>query len=125
MTNNTLRKAKLTAVAQFPAAYFLENIAIRRDNSMLITVANKQELWFVPSLSEAGPVEPLKLHTFDVAPSGIVEAEPDVFYISAGKFYNTDEGFLQRLELRDWTAGAPQLRTVHASSWQEILLLKN
>ncbi|HTD13661.1 MAG TPA: hypothetical protein VK673_00680 [Chthoniobacterales bacterium] len=107
MTNNTLRKAKLTAVAQFPAAYFLENIAIRRDNSMLITVANKQELWFVPSLSEAGPVEPLKLHTFDVAPSGIVETEPDVFYISAGKFYNTDEGFLQRLDLRDWTAGAP------------------
>jgi sugar lactone lactonase YvrE len=48
----------------------------------------------------------LKLHTFDIAPSGIVETEADVFYISAGKFYNTDEAFLQRLDLRDWTPGA-------------------
>jgi hypothetical protein len=107
MTNSTLRKAKLTAVAHFPAAYFLENIAIRRDNSMLVTAANKHELWFVPSPNEAGPVEPLKLHTFDVAPSGIVETEADVFYISTGKFYNTDEAFLQRLDLTDWTPGAP------------------
>jgi hypothetical protein len=52
-------------------------------------------------------IEPLKLLTFDIAPSGIVETEADIFYISAGKFYNTDQAFLQRLDLRGWTPGAP------------------
>ena len=105
--DRTLPKAKLTTIAEFPPTYFIENIAIRRDNSMLITVGNKQELWFIPSPDETRPVEPLKLHTFDVAPSGIVEWKPDVFLISTGKFYNTDEAFLQCLDLRGWAPGAP------------------
>src|SRR5271165_2245850 len=98
-------KAKLATVASFPPNYFLENSVIRSDNSMLITVGNQRELWFVPSLGTITPVEPLKLHTFATAPSGIVETEPDVFYISTGKFYNTDEAFLQRLDLRGWSPG--------------------
>jgi len=105
--DRTLPKAKLTTIAEFPPTYFIENIAIRRDNSMLITVGNKQELWFIPFPDETRPVEPLKLHTFDVAPSGIVEWKPDVFLISTGKFYNTDEAFLQCLDLRGWAPGAP------------------
>lgn len=93
-------------MAEFPVTFFLENMVVRSDNSTLITVGNKGELWFVPSPDTSIPVAPLKLHAFPMAPTGIVETEPDVFYISTGRFYNTDEAFLQRLDLRGWTPGS-------------------
>lgn len=68
-------------------------------------MGNHRELWFIPAPDTAIPVEPLKLYAFGLPPSGIVETEPDVFYISTGKFYNTDEAFLQRLDLRGWVSG--------------------
>lgn len=105
MSSDTMPQAKLTTIAEFPPGFVLENFAVRSDNSMLITVANHRELWFVPSPDTAIPVEPLKLSTFATLPTGIVETEPNVFYISTGKFYNTDEAFLERLDLRGWVPG--------------------
>jgi hypothetical protein len=105
-SNQTLQKAKLATMAEFPREYFLENLAVRSDNSMLITVLNRGELWFIPSPSTKIPVEPVKLYTFPILSTGIVETEPDIFYISTGKFYNSDEAFLQRLDLRGWVPGA-------------------
>lgn len=107
MPNEISLKAKLTPVAEFPPQYFLENLAIRKDNSVLVTVFNQRELWFVPSLNAAIPVKPSKLHTFALMPTGIVETAPDVFYISTNKGYNENESFLERLDLRGWTPGAP------------------
>jgi sugar lactone lactonase YvrE len=106
MSNDTKLHARLTTIAEFPAGCVLENFVVRSDNSMLVTVANRCELWFVPSLDTAIPIEPLKLFTFAAHPTGIVETEPDVFYISTGKFYNSDEAYLQRLDLRGWKPGA-------------------
>src|SRR6516162_7101562 len=40
-------KAKLTTVASFPENYFLENLAVRADNSVLITALNHKQLWYV------------------------------------------------------------------------------
>jgi hypothetical protein len=105
-SNQTLQKAKLATMAEFPREYFLENLAVRSDNSMLITVLNRGELWFIPSPSTKIPVEPAKLYTFPILSTGIVETEPDIFYISTVKFYNSDEAFLQRLDLRGWVPGA-------------------
>ena len=68
-------KAKLTTVAEFPPGIFLENIAVRSDNSMLITVVWQGELWFVPSPNAAIPVQAVKLHTFATHPTGIVETD--------------------------------------------------
>ena len=47
----TAPQAKLTVVAEFPEHFFLENMAVRADGSMLITVQNRKELWFVPAPS--------------------------------------------------------------------------
>jgi hypothetical protein len=49
MSKDTWPKAKLTTVAEFPPGFFLENIAVRSDNSVLITVVWQGELWFVRS----------------------------------------------------------------------------
>lgn len=97
--SNEAPNVKLSTVATFPKNYFLENLAVRPDNSVLVTVLNHKELWYVPSSNDEQPVEPELLFTFPQPAMGIVEAEPDVFYISASDFYTWKESYLYRLDL--------------------------
>jgi hypothetical protein len=55
----------ITTVASFPANYFLENLAMRADNSALVTAMNQKELWYVPPAAATEPVTPILLHTFE------------------------------------------------------------
>ena len=105
MPSGTLPKAKLTTVAVFPPNYFLENLVVREDNSMLVTVLNQHELWYVPPITGEATVTPVLLFTFGEVVCGITEVEPDIFYIATGNFYTTHEGYLHRLDLRDWQPG--------------------
>ena len=100
-------QAKLTTVACFPKGSFLENIAMRADGSVLVTVMNHKELWYVPPVTGEVPVEPVRLHAFAQPTTGIVEVEPDVFLISTCNLYTTHESFLHRLDLREWSPGEP------------------
>ena len=79
--------AKLSTVATFPTNYFLENLAVRGDNSVLVTVLNHNELWFVPASLDEQPVEAERLFTFPHSAMGIVECDPDVFYVSVSDIY--------------------------------------
>jgi 4-carboxymuconolactone decarboxylase len=90
--------AKLTLAASFPTGYFLENLAIRADHSVLVTVANKQELWYVPPTTSALPVEPSLLFKFDQNAGAVVETEPDVFHICTGNVYTTHEAVVSQFE---------------------------
>ncbi len=100
------RKARLTTVAWFPVNSFLENLAVRSDNSVLVTAMNHRELWFVPAAPEGKTVEPVRIYTFAQPTTGIVEVEPDVFYVSTSNLYTSHEGYLHRLDLRRWSPGA-------------------
>jgi hypothetical protein len=91
--------------ASFLPHFFLENLVIRHDNSILVTVATRQELWYVPPPREDAQVDPVLLHTFGETVSGIVEHESNVFYICTGNAYTTHEAYLQRLDLRGWAPG--------------------
>ena len=86
-SRNEAPSVKLSTVATFQKNYFLENLAVRSDNSVLVTVLNHNELWYVPSSNDEQPVEPQLLSTFSRPAMGIVEVEPDVFYISASDIY--------------------------------------
>jgi hypothetical protein len=48
MLTDNVSQAKLTRIATFPKNYFLENLVVRSDNSILITALNHKELWYVP-----------------------------------------------------------------------------
>jgi len=72
----------LTTIAEFPQKYLLENLVVRSDGSILVTAAPQKELWYVPPPSAGLPVEPVLLHAFDHFALGIVEVEPDVFFVS-------------------------------------------
>ncbi|MCW2655124.1 MAG: hypothetical protein QOE41_3444 [Mycobacterium sp.] len=97
----------LTPVAYFPEKYFLENLAVRGDGSILITAVLQKELWCVPGPEPHGEVSPVLVHTFEHPVSGIVEVEPDVFIVSLTEGYSSHESHLARIDFTDWTAGAP------------------
>ncbi len=107
MSPDSVPTATLTTVANFPLNYFLENLVVRSDNSLLVSVATKKELWYVPPVDKEVPVDPLLLCKFDQIATGIVEAEPDVFYLCTSEVYTTHESYLHKLDLRGWTPGSP------------------
>ncbi len=107
MSHNQAPQARLMTVALFPANYFLENLAVRPDNSVLVTAMNQKELWFVPPSHGDGQVTALLLHTFDEPATGIAEVEPDVFLILTGNLYTTHEAYARQLDLRGWQPGLP------------------
>src|SRR5215471_12762689 len=99
--------ARLTTVAEFPVGYFLENVAVRADGSMLVTELSKNGLWYVPAPAGSTPVQPVLIHTFDQPPFDIQEAQRDVFYVDTAAYLTTHESFLQRVDLRHWEPGLP------------------
>jgi hypothetical protein len=119
MPSDNASPAKLTTIASFPADYFLESMAARADGSILVTVANRNELWYVPPPDPNGLVEPVHLSTFAHSAMAVVEVTPDIFYIAispvaeyqaailAGHTDTSHESYLHRLNLRDWSPGQP------------------
>jgi len=97
----------LTPVAYFPEKYFLENLAVRADGSVLITAVLQKQLWLVPGPEPRLEVPPVLLHTFEYLVMGITEIEPDVFVISLTDGYTTHESHLARIDLNGWTPGEP------------------
>jgi hypothetical protein len=102
-----LPTVNLTPVAHFPEGYFLENLAVRSDGSVLVTSLLHKELWCVPGPQPSLDVEPVLVHTFENMIMGIVEVEPEVFIISLSDGYTTHESHLVRVDLTGWTPGEP------------------
>ena len=100
-----IEQASLEVVAEFPKGYFLENLAVRADGSILVSAMNKRELWYVPSPGAQLPVQPLLLHTFRLMLLNMVEAEPDLFYVTSADMYHSWASQLYRLDLRNWQPG--------------------
>jgi hypothetical protein len=102
MSNQALQKAKLTTIAEFSPGLFLENLAVRADNSVLITALNHKQLWYVPNHG-VEPTEPVLLHTFDQLTLSLLEVEPDVFYLCTSNVYTDHKSSLHRIDLHNWT----------------------
>lgn len=103
----SISKAKLSVVATFPEHYFLENLAVRNDNSLLVSDLTRKGLWYIPPVSEGEAVEPSLLASFDQPTLSMIEVEPDVFLVATSNLYTTHECYFRRLDLRGWTPGAP------------------
>src|SRR5579875_2755850 len=97
----------LTPVAYFPEKYFLENLAVRADGSVLITTVLQKELWLVPGPRPHAEVSPVLVHTFEYPVMGIVEAAPDVFIVCVTDGYVSHRSYLARIDLNGWAPGEP------------------
>jgi hypothetical protein len=69
----------LETIALFPKNYFLENLAVRSDGSILVSAMNVGELWYIPHPASKLPVTPVLVDKIANLPMGIVEIEPDIF----------------------------------------------
>jgi len=92
----------LETIALFPKNYFLENLAVRSDGSILVSAMNVGELWYIPHPASKLPVTPVLVDKIANLPMGIVEIEPDIFYITT-----LAEPTLERFDMRGWTPGTP------------------
>jgi hypothetical protein len=101
-----LPEVTVTPVAYFQEKYFLENLVVRADGSVLITAVLQKELWYVPGPART-LAEPVLVHGFDHPVTGIVEVEPDVFVLGLTEGYTSHESHLIRLDLNGWTPGTP------------------
>ena len=106
MSHNQAPQAKLTTIAKFPKKYFLENLSVRSDNSVLVTAMNTKELWYVPPQTGDEVVIPFCIHTFEHPLTGITEIEENVFLILSGNLYTTHEAFAHKLDIRNWQPGS-------------------
>jgi hypothetical protein len=100
-------RTTFATVASFPPKYFLENLIVRTDNSVLITAMNKKEVWYVPPIVGTKPVEPVLLHTFDELVISFTELEGDVFSLVTSNVYTDHQSRLYRIDLRSWKPGEP------------------
>lgn len=103
----SIPQAKLTVIAEFPAHCFLENMAVRADGSMLITVQNHKELWFVPAPGSTLPVQPFRLGSFEFNTTFIVEWKPERFLLGVADVYGTHQARLYEIDLTAWSPGMP------------------
>ena len=88
-------KPSRTIAADFPVGFFLENfLAVRHDNSLLIAVANRKELYYVPPPRPNGKVEPTSLHIFRRAGRRRRGARnPTCFVVQSGNVYTTHDNY--------------------------------
>jgi hypothetical protein len=105
----TTTPAHLSTIASFPEHFFLENLAVRADGSILVTVLNHKQLWYLPAPNGGQPVTPALVHTFDQFATGIAETEPDIFYVSTAV-----QASLERFDFRSWVPGTalPPIRVL-------------
>lgn len=114
MLDVPLPTVTLVPVAFFPKKYFLENLAVRADGSVLVTAVLQKELWYVPAAESDSLVEPVLLYRFDHPVTGIVEVAADVFVLSLTEAYTSHESLLVRVDLAGWVPGQPVTpETIH------------
>jgi sugar lactone lactonase YvrE len=72
-------------IHQFPNPTFIENLAIRSNGKILVTVVNGASLMMV---DPQNPSTPTLIHKFEgvLAVTGVIEVEHDIFYVAAGNF---------------------------------------
>ncbi|KAI9858974.1 MAG: hypothetical protein M1824_003975 [Vezdaea acicularis] len=96
----------VSIIHEFPIGYFVENIAVRPSGALLLTVHNRSELIHLDP-SQSPPV-PVVVHTFPLNVSGIVEVEPDTFYISAGTIGDKGSYAIWKVDMAPFVAGADE-----------------
>ncbi|KAF2640545.1 hypothetical protein P280DRAFT_469300 [Massarina eburnea CBS 473.64] len=83
---STSSSGNTTLIYQFPNGTWVENIAVRNNSQLLLTIFTSPDLYSLdPTTSNA---EPTLLHTFANATAtfGITEYAPDVFAVAVGNF---------------------------------------
>lgn len=82
-TSFNLNSPGLHEVYQFPNGTWVENIAVRANGNLLVTLVNVPEIWEVMPSAQTGDSEARLVHHFtgETMATGIAELSPDVFAV--------------------------------------------
>ncbi|KAJ6011943.1 hypothetical protein N7499_013086 [Penicillium canescens] len=82
-TSFNLNSPNLRKVYQFPNGTWVENIAVRANGNLLVTLVNVPEVWEVMPSAKPGGSEARLVHHFtsEAMATGIAELSPDVFAV--------------------------------------------
>ncbi|KAJ4262896.1 hypothetical protein NW762_006509 [Fusarium torreyae] len=77
------QSSPLRQVYQFPNATWVENIAVRSNGNLLVTLVNVPELWEIVSPQQPGKTRAQFIHRFQDTgmATGITEIDPDVYVV--------------------------------------------
>lgn len=92
-TSFNLNSPNLREVYQFPNGTWVENIAVRSNGNLLVTLVNVPEVWEVFPSAQPGASEARLVHHFsgEEMATGITELSPDVFaLITPNSVWNVD-----------------------------------
>lgn len=97
-------------VHRFPLPTWIENIAVRSNGDLLLTLLTKPEVYLV---KPSDPSNAVLVHYFDdaTALAGIIEVAEDMFYVGGGKFNaKTNQSVsgsfkVWEIDMRDFVAG--------------------
>jgi hypothetical protein len=72
-------------VYQFPLYTWIENLAVRSNGEILVTILTSPELYLIDPFD---PKESVLVHKFDevLAVTGIIEVKEDIFYMGGGNY---------------------------------------
>jgi hypothetical protein len=96
---------------QFPVPTWIENLAVRSNGDLLLTLLTTPELYL---LSPSDPKDAVLVHKFDEVSvlTGIIEVKEDVFYVAGGNFslstFSTEEGsyFVWEVDFNGFSKGS-------------------
>lgn len=93
-------------IYEFSKNYFLENIAIRSNGGVLVTVHNRNELVYVDPHypQQPKPASAAVIYKFETGVSGIVEVEHDQFYVSVGEIGKQGSYGVYRVDMSEFAS---------------------
>jgi hypothetical protein len=107
-SSDTLARAKVTVLYQFPKETYVENLAIRPNGHILVVLLTAPELWSIdPSTT---PAKATLMHSFPESTrcTGLIETRPDVFALIAGKPILNLAGGTWAIWEADFSGGKPR-----------------
>ncbi|CZR65099.1 uncharacterized protein PAC_14999 [Phialocephala subalpina] len=97
-------------IHQFPLPTWIENLAVRSNGDLLLTILTSPELYL---LNPSDPKEAVLVHKFEdvLGLSGVVEVKEDVFYVagsnySLATFSNEGSSFVWEVDMTSFSKGS-------------------
>ena len=92
----------LTTIHEFAVDTFVENIAVRRNGQLLVTINSLNQVIQVDPFDHNR--QPALVHTFPGGAAGIIEVEEDVFYVTSGIANKAGTGSIFRIDMAAFAA---------------------
>lgn len=112
---NTPDSSHLRTIYQFPNETWVENLAIRSNGKILVTLVSVPEVWEIDPFATPATAELVYRFSDAISLSGIAEYAPDVFAVNVGNF--SDKTFTS--QMGSWRVWSLDMSSHWHGGWDE------